>query len=76
MTGAQRAYYLKKHKPEFYEKAKRIKEQYGLRWSEAIDVALGRRELKPRLEPKSLVNKYAEAVKELRGVDGGGAQDF
>ena len=30
MTGAQKACYLKKHKPEPDERAKRIKEQYGL----------------------------------------------
>jgi len=63
MTSAQRACYLKKHKPELYRKAGRIKEQ-GHRWNEIIDAALGRRKLKPKLE--DMVQALERILKELQ----------
>lgn len=41
MKGYQIAYILKKRNPQLYERAKTIKENYKLKWDEAIRIAKG-----------------------------------
>jgi hypothetical protein len=59
LKGPQLAYYLKKRDPELYEKAKTIKETYGLTWDTAIKIARG--EL-----PEPLKRDLASELDDLR----------
>jgi len=41
LKGPQLAYYLKKRNPELYQKAREIKERYGVTWDEAFAILRG-----------------------------------
>ena len=69
LRGPQLAYYLKKRNPELYQKAREVKEKYGVTWNIAIAIAKGEAPPLPPLKTEDLskrVEEITSAISELR----------
>ena len=69
LRGPQLAYYLKKRNPELYQRAREIKEKYGVTWNIAIAIARGETPPLPPLKTEDLsrrVEEIGSVVSELK----------
>jgi hypothetical protein len=63
LRGSKLAYYLKKRCPELYQRAREIRERYGVTWDKAIAIARG--EL-PEPQQSASIDAMVRDVEELK----------
>jgi chromosome segregation ATPase len=68
VPASQKAYLLKKRKPELYAKAKEVKEKYNLKWADALAIVKGLKP-PPTQELKKLEIQIAELKKEKERLE-------